>query len=400
MTQAMKIPDAEAAANKEREKLEKIPAWNLTKVTNITELIAEARTEGKTVQKEEDRIVAKSKPTAMNVTSTVSTSSSSVNHPIASKSPGILNASTGKPDARARRNSKPDAASSSQGRLKGAYLGGLMDRVAGKPTGTDKSQESWEFSESESWSNHEKEVMRTPVAIRNSGTSENSEAGSRKWPHHFHMSPAVVSHMERVSSIVRQIYGRSPTDDLNDLDVNTTVWSFFMNVILQVAVHLGRDYMEKLRYIKNQLLKSVKELFQVTERLIKDQKEISCLTTNNYGQLSWRSTSFLCDKAFEITNAKTFVFADLVLCLGSVRDQLVEAWKNKIIQYFENRDLTDLNRIDGEPVEFEWTRFTTLGILEEIRKMMTELQCELEQFKGRIIFMSMYNDIVWREGNT
>ena len=32
---------------------------------------------------------------------------------------------------------------------------------------------------------------------------------------------------------------------------------------------------------------------------------------------------------------------------------------------------------------------------------MTELQCEPEQFPGRIIFMSMYNDIVWREqGNT
>ena len=26
--------------------------------------------------------------------------------------------------------------------------------------------------------------------------------------------------------------------------------------------------------------------------------------------------------------------------------------------------------------------------------MMTDLQCELEQFKGRIIFMSMYNNIV------
>ena len=72
--------------------------------------------------KEENRTVAKSKPTAMNLKSTVSTSSSSVNHPIASKRMGILKASTGKPDARARRNSKPDAASSSQGRMKDAYL--------------------------------------------------------------------------------------------------------------------------------------------------------------------------------------------------------------------------------------------------------------------------------------
>ena len=39
--------------------------------------------------------------------------------------------------------------------------------------------------------------------------------------------------------------------------------------------------------------------------------------------------------------------------------------------------------------------FTTLQILAEIQKMMTELKCELEHFKGRIIFMSMNNDIDW-----
>ena len=60
--------------------------------------------------------------------------------------------------------------------------------------------------------------------------------------------------------------------------------------------------------------------------------------------------------------------------------------------------LKDLDRIDGEPVEFEWKNFpgfTTLGILDEIQKMMTESKCEPEQFKGRIIFMPMYNDIDW-----
>ena len=28
---------------------------------------------------------------------------------------------------------------------------------------------------------------------------------------------------------------------------------------------------------------------------------------------------------------------------------------------------------------------------------MTDVQCEPENFKGRIIFMSMYNDIDWKE---
>ena len=40
MLQAMKMPDAEAAVDKAWEKLEKIPAWQLTKVRNKKEVIA------------------------------------------------------------------------------------------------------------------------------------------------------------------------------------------------------------------------------------------------------------------------------------------------------------------------------------------------------------------------
>ena len=46
MPQAMKIPAAEATVDKEWEKLEKIPAWNLTKVRSKSEVIDEARTKG------------------------------------------------------------------------------------------------------------------------------------------------------------------------------------------------------------------------------------------------------------------------------------------------------------------------------------------------------------------
>ena len=49
MPQAMKIPAAKAAVDKECEKLEKISAWNLTKVKSKTQVIEEARTAGATV---------------------------------------------------------------------------------------------------------------------------------------------------------------------------------------------------------------------------------------------------------------------------------------------------------------------------------------------------------------
>ena len=46
MPQAMKIPAAKAAVDKEWEKLDKIPAWDLTKVRSESEVIDEARTKG------------------------------------------------------------------------------------------------------------------------------------------------------------------------------------------------------------------------------------------------------------------------------------------------------------------------------------------------------------------
>ena len=54
-----------------------------------------------------------------------------------------------------------------------------------------------------------------------------------------------------------------------------------------------------------------------------------------------------------------------------MRDQPGESWINKIKCNLENRYLKDLNRIDGEPMKFEWKifpGFMTIGLLEKIQK--------------------------------
>ena len=89
----------------------------------------DARTKG------EERIVAKSKSTAMNLSSIVPTSSSSAKSPIASKSPGTLTA-TEKLESKMRIGSESDAASSSQVRLQDAYLRWLMDKATEKSVHT------------------------------------------------------------------------------------------------------------------------------------------------------------------------------------------------------------------------------------------------------------------------
>ena len=174
-------------------------------------------------QKGEERLVAKSKSTAMNLSSHVLASSSTATIPFASESPGILTA-TGKLESKMRRNSKSDAASSSQVKLQDAYLGGLMDRVAGKPAATKEESGTVDLSESETWSFHEEEVKEKPVAHRtasgklgessNSENSGNPKAERKEWPHNLHMSPATVPHTDALFSIVRKIYEREPADPL------------------------------------------------------------------------------------------------------------------------------------------------------------------------------------------
>ena len=149
----------------------------------------------------------------------------------------------------------------------------------------------------------------------------------------------------------------------------------FLNTTLQAAVHLGEDYDQNLRFIKNRLLSSLKKLFKETEKLIKNQKEILGLSLIDYGDYTWSATSVLCDRIYQISNDKTYVFADSVHCLGVIKGNPNEAWKNKIEWYFESNHLKELNRIDGEQMEFEWKMFprlTTLDILEEIQKFVRQ----------------------------
>ena len=86
-----------------------------------------------------------------------------------------------------------------------------------------------------------------------------------------------------------------------------------------------------------------------------------------------------------------------VRCLGKMGDNLVESWKKQIQWYANNNCFNELNRIDGQLMEFEWKifpGFTTVTIPNETQQMMGKLLCEPENFTGRIILMSMFNDIV------
>ena len=61
-----------------------------------------------------------------------------------------------------------------------------------------------------------------------------------------------------------------------------------------------------------------------------------------------------------------------------------------------NQNTETLDNIDGEPMEFEWNifpGFTTLQLCHKVQELLSRLSVTPEKFTGRIIFMSMFNDI-------
>ena len=84
---------------------------------------------------------------------------------------------------------------------------------------------------------------------------------------------------------MREIYGRGRDDPVDDLDVNMDIWRIFLNATLQTAVHLEQDDEAHLRYVKNHLWSSVKQLVNETGTLIRGQTEITGVNKIDFEEL-------------------------------------------------------------------------------------------------------------------
>ena len=121
---------------------------------------------------------------------------------------------------------------------------------------------------------------------------------------------------------------------------------------------------------------------------------------------SWRRLSLIGDETvINLQRTKVYVFSDSVLCLGRIlqHPDSNEAWKNRIEGVKSGRSCRDYDGIDGEPTEFEWNifaGFTTLQLCGKVTDLLSDLGEAPESFTGRILFMSMFNDISCdRKGN-
>ena len=105
------------------------------------------------------------------------------------------------------------------------------------------------------------------------------------------------------------------------------------------------------------------------------------------------------EEVISLSHAKVYVFSDSVLCLGKVNQNPTSntVWEDKLSWFKDSPQYRTLDTIDGEPMEFEWnifSGFTTLQLIDKVQEFITKMG-DPSQFQGRIIFMSMFNDIIW-----
>ena len=168
---------------------------------------------------------------------------------------------------------------------------------------------------------------------------------------------------------------------------------------MESAVFMGKNYKNNCHSIANTSDLTLKQMFDISTKLVSEQEEISGLETIGWEQHSWKYLSLISDeRIINLQRTKVYVFSDFVLCLGKIlqNPESNDAWEQRLRWIKSSQNYRNFDRIDGDPTEFEWNifqGFSTLQLSEEVKRLLYRIGETPENFTGRILFMSMFNDI-------
>ena len=166
------------------------------------------------------------------------------------------------------------------------------------------------------------------------------------------------------------------------------IWGMVMAATMNAATFMGKNFMDNENSIKNSTDLTLKKMFDISEKLVSEQEEINKLDMSLIGD----------ETVINLQRAKVYVFSDSVLCLGKDHQhpESNEAWKKRIEWIINEKSYRDYDGINGEPTEFEWNifpGFTKLQLCGKVTDLLSNLGETPETFSGRILFMSIFNDI-------
>ena len=144
---------------------------------------------------------------------------------------------------------------------------------------------------------------------------------------------------------------------------------------------------------------TLKQMFDISAKLVAEQDEITGLETIGWEKHSWKYLSLIGDeRIINLPRTKVYVFSDSVLCLGRIHQtrNLIKHGNKEQGWITSSQSYRDFDGISLEPTEFEWNifpGFDTLQLCGKVQGLLSRLGETPENFTGRILFMSMFNDI-------
>ena len=92
------------------------------------------------------------------------------------------------------------------------------------------------------------------------------------------------------------------------IDVNAMIWGILMSATMKAAVHFGQDCQKNLRGTKKTDLEKVKRLFDISHKLILNQKkDMFGISTIEWNAILWMRETWRHDRAVKLSKARVIL---------------------------------------------------------------------------------------------
>ena len=128
------------------------------------------------------------------------------------------------------------------------------------------------------------------------------------------------SFINRVSDQVRKRQKRISNVTENG-EKHSMIWGMFMSSTLESSVFMAKNHSDNWHFIKNTKDLTMKQMFDISAKLVFEQDEIYGVKTIDWENSSCKYLSLIDDEqVISLQRTKVYVFPDSVLCLGKIHE--------------------------------------------------------------------------------
>ena len=211
------------------------------------------------------------------------------------------------------------------------------------------------------------------------------------------------SFVNRVNDQVRKRQKRI-SNVTGDEEEHSMIWGMFMAVTMESATFMGKNFQNNRNSIVNTTDLTLKQMFDISAKLVSQQEEITGLETIGGENHSWKYMSLIGDeRIINLQRTKVYVFSDSVLCLGKIHEnpESNEACKKRIGWITTSQSYRDFDGIDGEPMEIRVEHFPRIGYvaaLQQSQKFTEQIRRDTRKFhRKNSIYVDVQRHFLWNK---